>query len=163
MLVFAGVMLLYYAVTALPWFASTVFPAYLNLNASVSAGILSLLGEEAHASGDIVQTPRFAVAIRRGCDALEPSALFVAAVLALPVAWRKRAPALLIGVPALLLLNLVRIISLYYVGVHFHDAFETVHIDVWQPLFIFLTVALWIGWALWATRRPAAETPPSGE
>ncbi len=57
---------------------------------------------------------------------------------------------------SLLLLNLVRIVSLFYIQIHFPRAFEVMHIEVWQVLFIFLAIALWALWAWWAVRRGAA-------
>lgn len=152
----------FYGVTALLWFRGHLFPSYLQLNASVSAWILDVFGEEASSDGFSVLTPRFQLSIRRGCDAIEPSALFAAAVIAFPAGIRRKVPGLLIGVATLLLLNLVRIVSLYYTGVHFPSAFETMHVEVWQPLFILIAITLWVAWALWTTaRRPKVRTDAS--
>ena len=152
-LLFGLCMAVFYGVTATPWFRGNLFPSYLGLNAAVSALILNVFGENASSTGYAVSTPRFQLQIYRGCDAIEPSALFAAAVIAFPARIRRKVPGLLVGVATLLLLNLVRIVSLYYTGVHFPSAFETVHVEVWQPLFILIAIALWIAWALWSTAR----------
>ena len=74
----------FYAGANTSLFAECVFPAYLRLNAIASAGMLATLGEDVGAQGNIVVSPRFSLEVRRRCDAVEPSAVFVAAVLASP-------------------------------------------------------------------------------
>lgn len=149
-------MTVFYAVTLTPAFQRGPFERYLEVNATVSAWLLDLLGAEARSVRTSVITDAYSLSIARGCDAIEPAALFAAAVLAFPAAWKRKLVGLGIGVPALLLLNFVRILSLYYVGVHCSArTFEIVHVEVWQPLFILLAMVTWIAWALWATREHA--------
>lgn len=132
-----------------------LFVPYLNLNASVSAAILRGFGEDATAAGNVVSAPRYTLRIERGCDAIEPLALFCAAVIAMPGAWRGKLLGVLAAAVILPLLNLIRVISLYYVGVLWPERFETFHIEVWQPLFVLATFALWAMWALRISGRPA--------
>lgn len=96
-----------------------------------------------------------AIEIERGCDAIEPSALLASAVMASPVPFVSRLLAVGAGTALLMLLNLVRIISLYLFQVHYPAAFETMHLDVWQALFIILAIVLWGMWASRAVRRKA--------
>ncbi len=80
-----------------------------------------------------------------GCDTVDPSLLFLAAVLATAdVAFRRKISGILIGTVVLLSLNLVRIVSLYYTQLHFPGQFHAMHVDVWQPVFIFLALFFWI-------------------
>jgi exosortase H (IPTLxxWG-CTERM-specific) len=145
-----------YVVGATPWIERTFFPWYLELNAAASALILDVLQEDAANDGTILRTPRFQIDIRRGCDAIAPSVIFGAALLAFPAPWRRKLIGLFAGVALLAVLNLLRIITLYYTGVHFPNAFQAMHLDVWQPIFIVLALLLWVIWALWASpARPA--------
>ena len=130
------------------------FQEYLTLNAEASAVILRLLGDDATAAGVSVGSSRFSVNIKRGCDALQVSAFFIFAVLAWPVSvsiWR-RFLGLIIGTSLLLAMNLVRIVSLYYTGIHFPSAFDMMHIDVWQVGFIVLALFFWVLWLWWVAR-----------
>ena len=131
------------------------FNSYLAWNAKVSAAVLGLLGDEATVSGVTLSSPRFALSLEAGCDALQASAFFVFAVLASPisVSLTARLAPLALGMAVLLAFNVVRIISLYYTGVYFPKAFETMHIDVWQALYIFLPIFFWIVWSRWAMRH----------
>ncbi len=154
--VFAVIVAGFYGLRVAPLFLEKVFDPYLRANANVSAWVLTVFGERASAQAAVVSGRRYQISISRGCDALEPSALFAAAVIAVPVVLRRKLLGLVVGVALLALLNLVRIISLYYTGVFFPDAFEVMHVDVWQPVFILCTVLLWIAWAWWALRAAPA-------
>ena len=47
----------------------------------------------------------------------------------------------------LLLINLIRIVSLYYFGVWFSPkVFEVMHLEVWQMAFILMPILLWLFW-----------------
>jgi exosortase/archaeosortase family protein len=139
-----------------------LFEAYLGLNATVSAFILKILGEDVWADGVALEARTSpGLEIRHGCDAILPTALFLAAVMAFPVVMRVKWPALLLGSAGLLGLNLVRIITLYYTRVHKPEWFHSMHVDVWQPAFIFAALLLWILWALTVTRTPPAGPAPT--
>lgn len=135
---------------------SDFFEGYLNINAKATAVILNLFGENARATGSSV-SGRYSVQIRMGCDALQSSVFFAFAVLASPSRFSlmRKLPVMLVGTGFFLLLNLVRIVSLYYTGIWYPRAFDAMHLDVWQPVFIFLPLILWVIWARGAMRsRP---------
>lgn len=147
LLAFGGVMGLFYAVTTLmPFYKEQLFPAYLHVNAKLSGGILNWLGQEITVVNDAISSSRFSIAIRRGCDAIEPSALFAAVVLAFPAPWRRKVCGLVVGVSFLLALNLLRIVTLFFIGIHYPKMFHTAHVELWPAAFIFLAI---FGWALW--------------
>ena len=141
-----SITLLYYIVALLPWVDGELFPAYLRANAYASSAILNCLGQSCHVVGTTIRSPQFAITIKRGCDALEPSWLFCAAVLAFPASWRRRLLGMSIGVAVILALNLVRIVSLYFLGIHLPSVFETMHLEVWPVIFILVALLIWIGW-----------------
>ncbi len=154
--------LFYLATLKIEVLDKTVLPAYMRLNAKVSAGILNVFGEGATARGTSVSSSRYSVDIAHGCDAVEPSALFVAAVLAFPAAVRFKLTGTVIGVAVLAGINLVRIVTLFYTGIHFPRWFETMHVDVWQPVFILLALTFWVAWAWWATRDGTGQRHVAG-
>lgn len=130
------------------------FDWYLRLNAKASADILHLFDyEDMTRDGKTLASTRGSITVERGCDAVEPSALFVAAVLASPVAFRARVLAAVLGTLFLMLVNLLRIISLFLTAVHWRKAFDVMHLDVWQTLFIILAILLWALWAARVTRK----------
>ena len=151
---------LFYALTFIPYMNRKALPALQALNARASAIILNIFGEGASAHDTSIVSPRDSVSIAHGCDAIEPIGLFLAAVLAFPTSLRSKIPGLILGTAMLMIMNLVRIVSLFYTRVYWPSAFDTMHIDVWQPAFIVFSLLFWITWALWAT-RPAARPLPA--
>jgi exosortase H (IPTLxxWG-CTERM-specific) len=152
-LTFGVVMALYYVAALLPWIDGHLFPAYLEANAKLSNAILHWFGQASVVSGATIRSPQFSITIKRGCDALEPSWLFCAAVLAFPAPWQRRLPGIALGVAAILGLNLVRIVSLYFLGIHLPSFFETMHLEVWPVIFILVALLLWIGWISWSRKN----------
>jgi exosortase H (IPTLxxWG-CTERM-specific) len=156
-LLFGLLMGAYYAATLTPLFHQTLFPTYLRWNARVSGVFLNWLGQATIVTGSSIASGRFSIDVRRGCDAIEPSMLFLSAVLAFPGAFRRKFPGLLLGTLALLAINLVRIVTLVLTGVYYPGAFETMHADVWQILFILLAIIFWTLWVWRSMRRPTAR------
>jgi exosortase/archaeosortase family protein len=85
--------------------------------------------------------------------------LVVAAVLASPVAWSARGVGVVMAVVVLPLVNLTRILSLFLAGRYWPGAFHALHVDIWQPVFLVLAVALWMLWAAWAVRTRLQRAP----
>lgn len=134
--------------------------AYLDMIATVSGFVLGLLGQGVTVSGNQISSAVFSVSIDRGCSAYEPTALFISAVIAFPAFHLKKVPGVIFGVLSMAILNLIRIITLFLIGVHFPKFFHLMHIDVWQGLFVFFAVIFWVVWILWATKKqiPIEET-----
>lgn len=143
------------------WIAeSNFFAKYLALNARASAPLIRTFEPDAVADGNVLRSARFPLEIKHGCDALQPTAFFVLAMLASPVSIpiRRRIPVILAGAAALLVLNIFRITTLFFAGLKFsRETFEIFHEDIWQAVFIFLPLVFWISWVLRVTRPPSEK------
>ncbi|MCH8147843.1 MAG: hypothetical protein IH987_07595 [Planctomycetes bacterium] len=122
--------------------------AYLRFHARLVAAMLRVLGDDAAAAGKSIVSSRFSLSIEVGCDAVQASVFFILAVAVSPVSvpLLARVPYLLFGALCLSVINLFRILSLYFTGIYYPGAFEFVHIDVWQALFVFMPLVLWVAW-----------------
>jgi exosortase/archaeosortase family protein len=98
------------------------------------------------------------VTIYNGCNGLITSLIFVSAVLAFPARLGAKVIGVLGGLVAIQLVNLVRILALFYTGVFAPEWFDESHLVIWQSIVILCGVALWMLWARAATARDAAET-----
>ncbi len=156
-LLFGVLMALFYACTFPRVINKKLIPAYMRLNARASVAIINVFGEGATAKGTRVSSPRFSVDILHGCDAIAPTALFIAAVLAFPASLRSKLPAVLVGAVVLAVINLARIVTLFFTGIYYPKWFQAAHVDMWQPFFILLALALWVAWACWATRSKVVQ------
>jgi archaeosortase B (VPXXXP-CTERM-specific) len=114
---------------------------------------LRLMGETPVVSGIKISCATCSFRIIGECTAYYPCTIFVSAVLAFPAAWTRKLLGVVLGVPAVLLVNQVRLVSLCYIADAFPEQFETIHIVVWQSLIIFLTVLLWIVWVITLAQR----------
>ncbi len=129
-------------------------PTYLRFCARTSGAVMNLFGEQAAIHDSTISSRRFSINIKRGCDAMQPTTLFISGVLASPVLFWSKIPGIIIGILFLGIMNLVRVISLFYIGVFCSpEMFEFMHHDVWQAAFIFLAIISWGLWAVWAARR----------
>lgn len=82
-------------------------------------------------------------------------------MIAFPTGWKRKLPALLIGFPLMVLVNLSRIVSLFFVGIYRRDLFHMMHVDVWQILFILAEMLILAAWLPWATRKPPTRSGAS--
>jgi exosortase/archaeosortase family protein len=143
-------------VVLLPW-ADRAYYGCLCANARVAGAALRGCGEDVNVSGIIIRTAGYAVAIQRGCDAIEPAWFFCAAVLAFPLPWRLKWPGLLAGSAILFAVNLLRIVSLYFIGRRLPRLFPSAHLEWWPAAFILAAIALWLAWIGWARGRLPAD------
>ena len=120
---------------------------YTTFIAKIAGIILGLLGEDITMSGTVLRSPRFAVTIYNGCNGLITSLIFISGVLAFPARWPAKAIGVVGGLLAIQAVNMVRIISLFYIGIYLPSLFNSSHIFIWQSLVILAGVTLWIVWA----------------
>ncbi|MBP7274150.1 MAG: archaeosortase/exosortase family protein [Saprospiraceae bacterium] len=140
---FIGIMLLFYGFYITPFFQNNILFPISCWDARVAAWVLQLFGQQTSAIGDVVQNTKFSISIKAGCDALQPIALFSVAMLAYPIAFRLKWKWLLLGIILLLLLNIVRIITLFLIGSYGNTTlFELFHFEIWQVTFIVFALLL---------------------
>ncbi len=124
--------------------------------AVVSSGILNLFGQDTVVVGTTVQSSLFGITVVTACTGLFITGLFLVAVMAFPTRWRSKALGLGIGVGGIFMVNIVRLVSLYFIGIHWPGFLDAAHQLVWQSLLIVIAVALWL---LWAGRWAYAHAP----
>jgi exosortase H (IPTLxxWG-CTERM-specific) len=141
-----------FTVIALRPVNDAVVVPYTAFIARVSGTTLRLFGEQATVSGCVVSSPRFAVTIFNGCNGLITSLIFVSGVLAFPARWPAKVIGVVGGLLAIQLINLVRIVSLFFIGIFFPTLFNDAHTSIWQSVVILAGVGLWIAWAHFLAR-----------
>ena len=161
-LIFGVLMGLFYTFVHTPLTSPDLSIPHLRMLATSSAEVLRLFGYDTTVAGTTIHSPEYSVEIVRGCDAIEPTAVFVAIVLATPVALWTKAAGLIFGIVGLLLVNFVRIVSLFFIGIHFPSAFELIHETVWQVAFVAISLVFWAIWVQWATRPKREQSHVSG-
>jgi exosortase H (IPTLxxWG-CTERM-specific) len=136
----------YFVFGIAPGIRSGLIKPYTEWLARAVAWAINLLGAGATAEGVTVRSPEFSLQIAMGCDGVEASCLFLSGVLAYPARWQARLTGVALGLPAIHLVNLARLILLYYAGVFLPSVVEEVHVYVAQALVILASTAMLIFW-----------------
>ena len=119
---------------------------YTTFVANESALALNLFGEHARVAGQVLTSSRFSVTIFNGCNGLEAILIFVSGVIAFPAPWRRKLLGVLLGFIAIQVFNVIRVVSLFYIGVFEPAWFNVSHVFIWQSLVIVFGVVLWLVW-----------------
>jgi archaeosortase B (VPXXXP-CTERM-specific) len=115
--------------------------------AETASFFLRLLGNDTTVNGVSVVSTRFTLDIIPACTGLFVLGAFLSAVIAFPARWRGKLAGLALGVGAICVTNIVRLITLFYVGAYWPRYFDYAHLVVWQTLVIAISVLLWLAWA----------------
>lgn len=134
----------------LPWTAGL---------AQASAALITLFDPHVAAFGKVLQSTSngFAVSIEAGCNGIEAAIVLIAAMLAFPAPWKHRVVGVLAGLAAVQALNVVRVVSLFYLGQWSLPAFQWAHLYLWQALIMLDVLVVWLVWI--RTLPPVAPAP----
>jgi exosortase H (IPTLxxWG-CTERM-specific) len=159
---FVGLLVVLFLLELTPPVQAYFVMPWTNMLASISTYIVTLFDPSVVASGNVMRNTvnGFAVAIEAGCNGVEATIVLVAAILAFPASWKRKLAGLAIGIAAVQILNVVRVISLFYIGQWDFAVFEWAHQYVWQALIMLDVLVVWL---VWVRRVPAGAegAPPS--
>ncbi len=125
-----------------------------GLVASVTQAVLQAIGIAAERAGTVLFVPGgFAYDVTIGCTGLLPAAVLAVAILASPGTWGAKQRGLVVGVPLLLTVNLLRLVHLFYLGIHAPHHFVLAHTLLWEGTMVLFTLVTWLLWTRWADRR----------
>jgi len=121
---------------------------FTSFIADVSVWIIQFFDPEVVARGNSIRdaTSGFGVRIERGCNGVEAMIILFAAIFAFPAPLKNKLIGFVIGFFAIQLLNIVRIVSLFYLGQWNQVAFEWFHLYLWQALIILDALVVWLVW-----------------
>ena len=151
-----------------PWAQEHFVVPWTNALARISTWLVTAFDPNVMAVGKIMRstTNGFAVSIEAGCNGVEATIVLLAAILAFPAPWKHKVAGLAAGVIAVQGLNIVRVISLFYLGQWDRDWFEWAHLYVWQALIMLDVLIVWLIWVRTLPRAgdagPPGGPPPAG-
>lgn len=148
-----GVVLGLFYLVYIPLSQSPVYEHYLAFVAKASSLCVKLFGVDAHTNGPYIGSGTFGIRIVPGCDGMEALALFGSAVLASPVPWVSRLSFLAVGTVALLVVNTIRIASIFIIALKNEELADYLHWNIWPGVLIVSVLVCWLVWARWAVRR----------
>jgi len=147
-----------------PWAQQYFVDPWTNALAAISAWLVTVIDPNVAAVGKVIRSTAngFAVSIEAGCNGIEATIVLVAAIFAFPAPWRERFVGLVAGIVAVQGLNIVRVISLFYLGQWNMKVFEWAHLYVWQALIMLDVLVVWLVWIRMLPGRGREPGGPSG-
>jgi exosortase H (IPTLxxWG-CTERM-specific) len=126
--------------------------------AALSGMLASSMDSGVMTSGPVImdRATGFGVRVEAGCNGVEAMIVLAAGMLAFSAPWRLRLAGLLAGTVAVQALNLVRVVSLFYLGQWSFAVFEFAHLYLWQALIMLDVLIVWLLWLRWVGRSRAA-------
>jgi exosortase H (IPTLxxWG-CTERM-specific) len=121
---------------------------------NISGGLIHVCGGNALVSGNLLSNPvrGEGVVVENGCNAVNVTILLWAAILTYPARWRHKLKGLAIGSLALHAVNLLRIVSLFYLQQYNQQWFDFAHFYLWESLIVLDTLVIFWVWAVFARR-----------
>ncbi len=143
------------------WGHDWVTEPFTVLLAQASAFIVKLWDPNVISQGVEIWTANrsFGVGIAAGCDGIEAVIMLVSAILAFPSPWKHKVIGIVLGFVAIQSLNLVRIISLFYLGQWSQMMFDWFHLYLWQALIVLDALGVWLVWLRYLPRRGRGQGP----
>jgi exosortase/archaeosortase family protein len=117
------------------------------LAAGLGYGLGGMVSLPARVDGTVVKLYGVAQEVTPNCFGLAAVTFYLAAVLATPAGWRDRLRGVGLGLVAILLANIVRLMMLSWFFAYAFFAFSFVHIPMWGtvvPLFLVSVWGLWL-------------------
>jgi len=160
---FIAIQALLFGFELTPWAQAHFVEPWTGALAAISSWLVTVFDPSVMAIGKIMRSTEngFAVSIEAGCNGVEATIVLVAAILAFPAPWKHKLAGLAAGIVAVQGLNVVRVISLFYLGQWNREWFEWAHLYVWQALIMLDVLVVWLIWVRTLPRaNGGAPTPP---
>ena len=148
---FLFIILVYYSLTAFAFFNDLIL-MLAGYGAEISSFVINMFGAESNYFGNTLFTIQNSLKVSIGCDGSEPIVYLLAAIVSYPAQYLKKLIGILIGSTILFLVNISRIISLFYISESSPKYFDLIHND-FMPFFTLVSsLGLFYIWMLWVNK-----------
>ena len=110
-------------------------------------GLGLVVGFPVRIDGTNLASGSFVVDVSPAWSGAVPTIIYLAAVFAFPTSVRAKMIGAGLGVGVIHGVNLLRVVTLFIVGLFFNEYFHETHVYVAQALVVAIAVATWIFWA----------------
>lgn len=138
---------------------ATVTHPWASFIAWSSAQLMSFFDSDVISLGRVIksQSSGFSVLIESGCNGVEAMMILIAGMLAFPATLRLKLLGIAVGCVAVQGVNVIRVISLYYLGQWNMQVFEFAHLYLWQALIMLDVLIVWLLWIRAVARHQGAR------
>lgn len=162
---FLLVLLVSYVIIYLPVTRQHVIGPFTFGLTYLSGWLIQLFGGDVIIHGNILKIPGFAVQVLDMCNGVEATIFLWAALIAFPAPLFYKIKGIIIGTLSVHALNIIRIISLLYLGAYKPEWFHWVHWYLWDGLIMLDILIVFLAWIRLMPEGPKApkDPPNSGE
>ena len=161
-LIFAVLLISLFVFYLLPWGQDYMATPITSAVAKVSVTVMMLFDKNVVSQGIAIHdsVTGQGIEVVAGCNGMEAVIILFASVFAFPATFRQKCAGFLVGFFAIHSLNIVRIVSLYYLARYSMTWFEWFHLYVWQMLIILDALVVWLLWLRWINKgKPKRNAP----
>jgi exosortase H (IPTLxxWG-CTERM-specific) len=158
-LVFVALLLLLFTLELTPPVQTYLVLPWTQVLTTLSAALMMPFDANVISYGKVLQNTVTGqgVAVEAGCNGVEACLILAAAVLAYPAPWRLRFWGLFLGFLAVQCVNVLRVISLFYlVGVN-AELFKFAHLYLWQAFIMLDVLVVWLLWIRQVAKSEARQ------
>jgi len=123
--------------------------------AALSGIIIHLVDAQVNIAGAVLSQPNggFSIEVTTECQAIELTWLYCAAILAWTATWKDKLGWILLGIVLIQILNVIRLISLIYLGHWYPDYFVMIHENFYPMFFGIMVILLFLNWIIFIHSR----------
>jgi exosortase H (IPTLxxWG-CTERM-specific) len=160
-LTFALVLAALFTVELLDPVQAAVIQPFTASLADVSAALIMPFDAAVNSYGRIIEHREtgFAVSIEAGCNGVEATIVLIAGIVAFPAPLLRKLAAISAGFLAIQVLNIARIISLFYLGQWNLELFTWTHLYLWPVLIMLDVLLVFIVYLRYLKPQPASQIP----
>ena len=168
--IFAAILLVLFTLELLNPVQQALIQPFTGGLAAVSAALILPFDDTVISSGRVLRDSisGFAVSIEAGCNGVEATIVLIAGILAFPARWSEKFIAIGLGFLAVQGLNILRIVSLFYLGQWNYTIFEWTHLYFWPVLIMLDVLVVFAVYLRWLGRQsdgqgsgPSSTNAPS--
>lgn len=141
-----GVVVLFLLVNN-PTVSKTGIKSITEAETWVASKILTLIGYPNNRSGTYLASSSghfFRMEVRNNCNGVYESIVFLMAFIAIQIPWRRKIGWMSLGFVLFHMINELRLVSLFIVGIEYPDKFVFFHETFWNYALVLLTLAIFI-------------------
>ena len=143
---FLFLILLYFGISYFPFYETYILTPVSSIYAKASSLILNLFGEGTSSSGVQISSNEFSISVKKGCDGIAATIFYISCILWTPGPKKSKINGILFGIIILSGLNLIRVVSLFWIGAYVPSIFDFMHVEFWQVAYIGIAVFLYVYW-----------------
>lgn len=125
---------------------------FAQFTAYITGQVIQILGIDVGQNGTVIFRPYvFAYEINYRCIGVLPVSALAIALIVSPVGFGAKLIGMAIGVPLVLVLNVVRLVHLFELGVNHPDYFWLAHRVLWEAAMLGSVLLIWVVWMRWSS------------